>query len=192
MTGVGLDFYSLFFQPAEWVGEGHVRESDTPQLLLWMFAASVSLAVGDMVAANVTSGFVPVWIFIGTATHLCGLLLAAFVLCAFAGFAASWAEASRLEGRHLFRLALLASLPWVLSAPLALIARYFDAVWTFWIPAKFVVYNWSLYLMYRGLRDAAGLSILQSTLVLILSECFVAVSVALSFFLTVYRLILQF
>lgn len=191
MTSARLDFYSLFFQPSEWIGERQIKEADTGHVLWWVAAAALSQAVGDMLASNPSNAHVLAWVVIGSGLHLCVAILAALAFCAFAALS-FWEFPSRLEGRLFFRLALLAYLPFLLATPFALIARYFDAVWMFWIPARLGLWCWSLYLLFTGLRAGFGLSVLRSIAVLIAAEGFVFLSLSLSMVLTAYRLILQF
>ncbi len=191
MTSARLDFYSLFFQPSEWIGEQQIREVGTGHILWWVAAAALSQAVGDMLASNQSNAHVLAWVVIGSGLHLSVTIAATMAFCAFATLS-FWEFPARLEGRLFFRLALLAYLPFLLATPLALIARYFGAVWMFWIPARLGLWCWSLYLLFTGLREAMGLSVLRSIAVLIVAEGFVFLTLGLSMLLTIYRLILQF
>lgn len=192
MNSTRLDFYFLFFEPSEWVSEESLRNVNPGILTLWVIAAASSQAVAEMVVARGSSSYPLAWMAAGSLLRFFACMIFAFGFCAFVSAVSFWESAPRVESRSIFRLALLAYLPAILSAPLALVSFYFDAWWTVWLPGRVLIWIWSLALLYKGLRVAIGLPAIWSALILLISLIFVAVSACLELIWIFYQLLLQF
>lgn len=168
-----------------------MRDTPTGALLVWTLGAVFSQAVGEMVMAETASDMPAFWLFGSTALLFMKYVLYMVGFAAFATLVIAWAGPGRIEGRMIFRLGLLGFLPAILTAPIALVARYCNAFWGVWVPGLLVLMIWMYALLYKGLRSTAGLSAAWSILVLVLMDGFVWASLGVSFFWSVFQILLR-